>query len=92
MVLIAVPRWEVLRRLTDTNELYTLINVWPYNNFFTNTIDILPLADPDPVVACLNVRLDGLAVVTDWDWYALGRIEGLCMRVRITEHASSSIS
>lgn len=91
-MLIAVPRNKVIEAVRPQSDGYVLITVWPYNCFFTNRIDVIPLADPGDVIHELDNRLAGLAKVDCWEWCKQDREQAAQMCVWITEDANPIVS
>lgn len=92
MALIAVSRKEIERLLTHANGLYEVLSVWQYNTVFTHTIDVLPIAEPDVVMAEIGQRFQGLADIISSEWVDNGEIEHAFIRIWISEHASPGVS
>lgn len=91
MVLIAVPRHEVTRRLSLVQDSFLLYEAIPYNSFFTNTLIVCPIAEPIPVLKEITEALAGCAVPVEWGWDTDYSPDQALMRVSITSYDDPSL-
>lgn len=92
MPLIAVPRHEVISRLSPRSEYYSMVCVVPYNIYFTSEVGLVPLSDPDTVLLDIARRLDGVADLVEWRWAEEDEGNAAYMRVFFTAHENARVS
>lgn len=88
MILRAVARHKVADAMSIPSEQFKLVGIGLYNTLFTNSVDVVPLAEPDDVLQLIAARLAGVCDIASSEWVEDFEGEYAVLRVYLTEHGN----